>query len=182
VGTSPPPTLTPTPDKVQPSVSGGGWISSPAGAYAGDPTVSGKASFGFVVRADKGASGPTGSLDFHLKGTKLHLHAARFESFEVQGGKATLQGVGTLKITAAKGDHDDSQGRKDKEKKQSCGFLVTIVDGQLGGDRGPDLFRIKIWDLDGANPIVYDSQIGDADAADPTTQLDGGSIVIHTGE
>ena len=60
--------------------------------------------------------------------------------------------------------------------------MVTIVDGQIGGDGRGDLFRIKIWDLDGANTTLYDSQMGDADSADPTIQLDGGSIVIHTGE
>ena len=36
-------------------VTGGGWIGSPAGAYAADPSVTGKATFGFVSKYQKGA-------------------------------------------------------------------------------------------------------------------------------
>jgi len=183
VGTPPPPpTSTPTPDEVRPSVSGGGWISSPAGAYGADPALDGKANFGFVVKAKQGPGSPTGSLEFHLNAARLHLHAASFESLEVPGGRATFHGTGTLKIAAAKGDFDDERGGKDKEDKQGCGFLVTVIDGQFGDDGGPDLFRIKIWDLADANTILYDSQIGDADSADPAIPLQGGSIVIHSGD
>lgn len=183
VGTPPPPpSVTPTPEKVRASVSGGGWISSPAGAYRADPALDGKANFGFAVKAREGPGNLTGSLEFHLNAAKLHLHAASFESLEIQGGRAMFHGRGTLKIAAAKGDLDDERGAKDKEDKQGCGFLVTVIDGRFGDGEGPDLFRIKIWDLDSANTIVYDSQVGDLDSADPTTRLEGGSIVIHGGD
>ena len=182
VGTpSPPPSLAPTPEKVRASVSGGGWIFSPVGAYGADPALDGKATLGFVVRSKEGPGNLTGSLEFHLNAAKLHLHAASFELLEIQGGRATFHGTGTLKIAAAKGDLDE-RGGKDKEDKQGCGFLVTIVDGQFGDGEGPDLFRIKIWDLDSANTILYDSQVCDLDSADPTTRLEGGSIAIHSGD
>src|SRR5204863_4620252 len=35
-------------------VTGGGWITSPAGAYVTDPTLTGKANFGFVSKYEKG--------------------------------------------------------------------------------------------------------------------------------
>jgi hypothetical protein len=163
------------PGKPRPSVTGGGWISSPAGAYATDPVLGGKASFGFVVKGKKGASTPSGNLEFHLNAAKLRFHAAGYESLELEGGRATFQGVGTLKISGLRGDVDENSDR-------GFGFLVTVVDGQLGSAGSPDLFRIKIWDLDDDNAVVYDSQMGDADDADPTIELGGGSIVIHAGE
>jgi hypothetical protein len=42
-----------------------------------------------------------------------------------------------------------------------------------------DRFRIKIWDKDNGDAIVYDNQMDAADDADPTTVIGGGSIVIH---
>ena len=183
VGTPPPPpSLAPTPEKARASVSGGGWIFSPVGGYGADPALEGKANFGFVVRPKEDPGNLTGSLEFHLNTARLHLHAASIESFEIEGGRATFHGTGTLKIAAAKGDLDDERGGKDKEDKQGCGFLVTIIDGQFGDGEGPDLFRIKIWDLDSANTLLYDSQVGDADSADPTIRLEGGSIAIHSGD
>ena len=44
-----------------------------------------------------------------------------------------------------------------------------------------DKFRIKIWDKDDGDAVVYDNQIGDADDADLTTAIGGGSIKIHKG-
>ena len=42
-----------------------------------------------------------------------------------------------------------------------------------------DKFRIKIWDKNNGDAIVYDNEIGGLDDADPTTVIGGGSIVIH---
>src|SRR6185503_12077179 len=41
-------------------VTGGGWINSPAGAYASNPSLTGKGNFGFVSKYEKGATIPTG--------------------------------------------------------------------------------------------------------------------------
>ena len=41
-------------------VTGGGWVWSPVGAYAADPTQAGKASFGFFSKCKKGGNVPTG--------------------------------------------------------------------------------------------------------------------------
>jgi len=57
-------------------------------------------------------------------------------------------------------------------------FIVTVIDGNLPGGDGVDKFRIKIWDkVTGA--IVYDTQPGASDAANPTTAIGpGGDISI----
>ena len=57
---------------------------------------------------------------------------------------------------------------------------ITAFDGQINGGGGVDKFRIKIWDKDNNDAVVYDNQLGVNDNSDPTTVVnDGGSIVIH---
>ena len=58
------------------------------------------------------------------------------------------------------------------------GFMIFAIDENLIPSTDDDLFRIKIWDIN-SNLVVYDNQVGADDAADPTTSLGGGSIVIH---
>ena len=48
-----------------------------------------------------------------------------------------------------------------------------------------DLFRIKIWDVEDGDAVVYDNQVACsevADDAEPCTEIGGGSIVIHKGQ
>ena len=58
--------------------------------------------------------------------------------------------------------------------------MITAIDGQVIGGGGVDKFRIKIWyeDADGEH-IVYDNQLGASIYDEPTTAIEGGSIVIH---
>ena len=46
-------------------------------------------------------------------------------------------------------------------------------------DANVDLLRIKIWDRD-TDTVIYDSLLGAAEDADPTTEIGGGNIVIHS--
>jgi len=48
-------------------VTGGGWIDSPEGAYAPDPSLTGKANFGFNAKYKKGANEPIGNTEFQLR-------------------------------------------------------------------------------------------------------------------
>ena len=48
-------------------VTGGGWIDSPLDAYLYDPSLTGKATFGFVSKYLKGANAPTGQTEFQFK-------------------------------------------------------------------------------------------------------------------
>lgn len=141
-------------------VTGGGWINSPAGAYPADPTLTGKATFGFVSKYLKGASLPTGSTEFQFKAGDLNFHSSSYQWLVVAGAKAQYKGIGT--INGASG----------------FGFLLTAIDGQLNGGGGVDKFRIKIWTTS-TGEIVYDNQSGSGDDAAPTTAIAGGSIVIH---
>jgi hypothetical protein len=141
-------------------VTGGGWINSPAGAYVADPTLTGKANFGFVSKYQNGASTPTGNTEFHFKAGNLKFNSTAYEWMVIAGAKAQYKGSG--KINGA-GDYR---------------FMLTVIDGQQPGGGGTDKFRIRIWNNAGGG-LVYDNQMNAPDSADPTTVLGGGSIVIH---
>lgn len=136
-------------------VTGGGWIQSPAGAYAADPSAEGRANFGFVSKYKKGATEPEGSTEFQFKAGNLNFHSDSYQWLVVAGTKATYKGTGTVN---GAGDYS---------------FMLTATDAS------PDRFRIKIWETVGG-AIVYDNQMGSGDTANPTTALAGGQVVIHT--
>jgi PKD repeat protein len=142
-------------------VTGGGWINSPAGAYVADPALTGKANFGFVAKYKMGANVPDGNTEFQFKAGDLNFHSSSYQWLVVAGKKAQFKGEGTI----------NGAGH--------YGFMLTAIDGQISGGDGVDKFRIKIWDMDNSDAIVYDNQMAGGDGDDPTTVLGGGSIVIH---
>jgi hypothetical protein len=142
-------------------VTGGGWINSPAGAYAPNPALTGKATFGFVSKYQKGATVPTGQTEFQFQVANLNFHSTSYQWLVVAGPHAQYKGSGTIN---GSGDY---------------GFLLTARDGQANGGGGVDKFRIKIWDKTNNGGLVYDNQMNDPDDAEATTALGGGSIVIH---
>jgi Domain of unknown function (DUF5011)/PKD domain len=141
-------------------VTGGGWIDSPAGAYAPSPLLTGKATFGFVSKYEKGATVPTGDTQFNFHAADLDFHSTSYDWLVISGAKARYQGSGMINGTGA------------------YGFLLIAIDGQVNGGGGADKFRIKIWNKNKGD-VVYDNQLNSPDDADPTTTLGGGSIVIH---
>jgi PKD repeat protein len=141
-------------------VTGGGWISSPAGAYAAEPTFIGKASFGFVAKYKPGASTPSGNTEFQFKAGDLSFRSTSYEWLVVAAAHAKYKGEGTI----------NGGG--------SYGFMLTAVDGDRKGAGEPDELRIKIWDLS-SGAVVYDNEMSDADDSPSGTALGGGSIVIH---
>ena len=60
--------------------------------------------------------------------------------------------------------------------------MVSAIDEKLTPSTDVDLFRIKIWDKDNGDAVVYDNQRGADEDADPTTAIQGGNIVIHKGK
>jgi hypothetical protein len=78
----------------------------------------------------------------------------------IAGARAQFKGTGTINGSG------------------NYGFILTAIDGQVNGGRGTDKFRIKIWDKE-TGTIIYDNQMGENDTGDLTTELSGGSIVIH---
>jgi len=142
-------------------VTGGGWINSPTGAYTADPSLTGKANFGFVSKYKKGATVPTGKTEFQFKAGDLNFHSDSYEWLVIAHHKAMYKGTGTINGTG------------------NYGFMLSATDGQIIGGGGVDKFRIKIWERANDDNIIYDNQMGDGDDADPTTEIGGGQIVIH---
>lgn len=137
-------------------VTGGGWINSPAGAYAANPSLTGKANFGFVSKYQKGATTPTGRTEFQFTAGSFNFHSDLYHWLVVSGARAQYKGTGT--VNGAPG----------------YSFLLTAVDGT------PDRFRIKVWSAGG---VVYDNGLGGSDdltaTGTTTSVLGGGSIIIH---
>lgn len=136
-------------------VTGGGWIDSPAGAYATDPNLTGKATFGFVSKYQKGKSTPTGQTEFVFNAANLNFHSSAYEWLIVNqaGTNAQFKGSGTINGAG------------------NYSFMLWAGDGDK--DTNPstlDTFRIKIWDT-ATNQVVYDNQ---ADTA-----ISGGNIIVH---
>lgn len=145
-------------------VTGGGWINSPAGAYKADMTLSGKANFGFVAKYKKGSNIPIGNTEFQFQLGNLNFNSSSYEAARlvIAGAKANYKGLGTINGAG------------------NYGFLVSAIDGQITGGGGIDKFRIKIWDRDNENAVVYDNNIvNTAEDEDPATAIGGGSIMIH---
>jgi len=99
-----------------------------------------------------------GQTSFRFQVADLDFRSSSYEWLVVAGAKVQYKGTGTINGTG------------------TYGFLLTAIDGDINGGRGVDKFRIKIWN---AGDMVYDNQMNAADDADPTTDLSGGSIVIH---
>lgn len=113
-------------------VTGGGWVTSPTGAWADQPSHTGKATFGFVVRYDKTGT-VRGSLEVQLhKG--LNLHATAFEYLLINDGVAIFEGTG--KVNGESG----------------YSFEVVATDQRIAGG-SQDLFWLTI---EGPGGLVYD--------------------------
>ena len=97
----------------------------------------------------------------HTKTTSdLNFKSTAYEWLVIAGARAQFKGSGTMN---GAGDY---------------GFLLTAIDGQVGGGGGLDRFRIKIWNKQGGG-VIYDNQAGKSDTGDDATEMGGGSIIIH---
>jgi hypothetical protein len=142
-------------------VTGGGWIPSPAGAYAANPSLTGKATFGLNAKYQSGSTLPTGNTEFQFPAANLNFHATGYDWLVITTtNQAQYQGSGTINGAG------------------NYGFLVTAQDN--GGGSTPDDLRLKIWDKNNNNnAVVYDTQPGAVTTAPPTTALGGGRIQVH---
>ncbi len=142
-------------------VTGGGWIMSQPGSYRPEVSLTGKAHFGFESKYQRGANIPTGNTEFKFQAGSMNFKSISYEWLVVAGSKAQYKGVGTINGSG------------------NYGFMLTAVDGNLKTPASADLFRIKIWDKNNGDGVVYDNQHGASDNDAPSTQIGGGSIVIH---
>jgi hypothetical protein len=143
-------------------VTGGGWIDSPSGAYVAEPTLTGKAHFGFVSKYKNGQSTPSGQTQFQFKAADLNFHSSSYDWLVIAIHKAMYKGEGTVNGAG------------------NYGFQVSAIDAALTPSTAVDLFRIRIWDKNDGDALVYDSDVGeDDDNVDPPTAIGGGKIKIH---
>jgi hypothetical protein len=139
-------------------VTGGGWINSPTGAYTANPSLAGKATFGFESKYQHGAEVPTGNTQFQFRVADLNFKSTSYDWLVVGGNRAKYKGSGTINGAG------------------NYGFVLSAIDGDFPGGDNVDRFRIKIT---GPGGIVYDNQIGGGDDDNPSMAVGGGSIVIH---
>ncbi|MBN2329063.1 MAG: PKD domain-containing protein [Candidatus Omnitrophica bacterium] len=143
-------------------VTGGGWINSPLKAYKADLGLFGKANFGFVAKYKKGADIPDGNTEFQFKAGDLNFHSSSYDWLVVAGAKAVFKGIGTINGEGA------------------YKFMLTAIDSDINTEDEFDIdrFRIRIWEEDesGDEIVIYDNKTDGQE----TTELGGGSIVIHT--
>jgi hypothetical protein len=128
------------------------------GAYAADPTLIGKASFGIVAKYKKGAEVPDGNTEFQFHAGELNFHSSSYEWLVVTGGDtAKFKGVGTIN---GEGEYK---------------FQIWADDGD------PDTFRIKIWTEDefGVETVEYDNGF-EGSEYENGQPINAGSIVVHT--
>lgn len=145
-------------------VTGGGWIDSPQGACQFESCTNdttGKATFGFVSKYKKGANVPIGQTQFQFKAGDLNFHSDVYDWLVVAGPHAKFKGTGTINGSG------------------NYGFMVTATDSDVNGGGDTDGFRIKLWDKDNDDVVVYDNKMDAPEDSDDTTDLGGGSIVIH---
>ncbi len=142
-------------------VTGAGWIESPEGAYVPDPSLTGKAIFGFVSKYLQGATTPSGNTKFKFRIADLNFKSTIYDWMVIAGARAKYKGTGTINDVG------------------NYGFMLSAIDGDINGGGGDDKFRIKIWDKDNGDVVVYDNQSEASDDADATTLLGAGNIKIH---
>ena len=132
---------------------------SPVGAYSADPTLTGKASFGFVSKYQKGAAKPSGETEFQFKAGTLNFSSASYDWLVISGPMAQYKGVGTINGQAG------------------YSFLLTARDGRQSGGGGVDGFRIKITNISNGT-VVYDNivSLNDDNLSANVQLLGGGSI------
>ena len=123
-------------------VTGGGWIIAPTGSctgagttYSCSPSLTGKATFGFVSKYKKGANVPEGNTEFQFHAAGLNFKSTAYEWLVVAGSKAQFKGSGTIN---GAGNYT---------------FQLFANDNTPGTDE----FRIKIWETV-SGTMIFDNK------------------------
>ena len=135
------------------SFAGGRSFDNPSGA---SPNTTGKVTFGVSAKYNN-SNVLTGSAKMDFKVANFDFASTSLSSLATSNGRAYLKGNGTL------------------NGNSGYTFLATGIDGSVAG--GSDLIRFQIKDSSGN--VVYDSQPGAGDTADPTTIDATGNIRVH---
>ncbi|MER2996876.1 PQQ-binding-like beta-propeller repeat protein [Pontibacter populi] len=146
------------------SVTGGGQLLSLQTAF---PWMNQQlnAQFSFNVKYNQNRNTtPQGQTQLNLRDQGV-FRSNTIDWLVVRGNQALWQGTGTL----------NGQG--------NYGFVASVWDGRgTGADDAADELRIRIWDKNAGNAIVYDNfeTAGDIyDMTNPTSRIVRGQIIIH---
>lgn len=132
--------------------SGARLFMSPVGAYTQDQSLTGQVQF--AVSARNPGQSPEGRVSMSFKAANLLFESISFSSLVVANNKGTLRGTGTINDLG------------------NYTILVTGLDGT--GGNGKIRFQIK----DQAGNVLYDTQPGVSDIANPTTPVTG-AVIVH---
>ena len=143
-------------------VTGSGWINSPKGAYYYDNNLNGKANFSFVSKYVANNNQSPDGQEFHfLFGDFIfssNSYQMKVSNDEV---KAALKGKGTI---------NNSGNYK---------FLVNIIDSENLQYTDVDKIRIRIWDVDNGNAVLYDNyMMVDKSKNNESTLVYDGNIML----
>ncbi|MBI3385538.1 hypothetical protein HY031_00470, partial [Candidatus Gottesmanbacteria bacterium] len=119
--------------------------------------ATGEVKFGVSAKYAVDNTTPSGQSKLRFKAGSLDFSATSFQWLVVSGAEATLKGTGTVNSTG------------------TYAFLFSGIDGSQTG--GQNLMRFQI--MDSSNTVIYDTQLGAPDTADPITPLTSGSIKVH---
>lgn len=151
------------------TLTGGGWIASPPGAFPADPALTGALIFNFIVRYEAGSTAPTGHADFRFQAGAVDFRSTALHWLVITGSQARVEGTGTINGTG------------------SFTFALTAVDdgagassrrGRLGTTVTLKRVRLRITDRD-TGTLIYDNAVGDVAATGVGSVLGGGSIRVH---
>jgi len=140
-------------------LTGEGKYQSLAGWDTQNTGATGEVKLGISAQYQTGNTVPTGQSKINFKVGNLSFSGATFQWLVVNGSKATVLGSGTI---------------------NGIGNYTILLSGIDGSQtNGQSLVRVKITDNSNNNIVIYDTQTGAADTADPTTPLTQGSIKVH---
>lgn len=117
-------------------------------------TGNGQVQFGISAKYQNNVA--TGDISMNFNAGNIEFESTGITALVItNGNKATVTGNGTV------------------NGQSGYTFLVVGLDGGPGGD---DFVRFQI--KNGAT-VIYDSQPGAADTANPTTSVTAGQVIVH---
>ncbi|GDX52631.1 hypothetical protein LBMAG27_16780 [Bacteroidota bacterium] len=141
---------------------GGGNFTAPLGSLTSNSSLSGKVNMGSNCKPSN-SGGFQGNMEMNFQGGNIKFKSASPTSWDYLtiGGcyLAAFKGWGTVNGT---GNYGILVVQSDKDRNPSCANKV----------------RIKIWNKNAGNAVIFDTQPGDAENALPTTTVQG-AIQVH---
>ena len=134
-------------------VTGGGWIWSPCWSLCSESCSVRQGKFWFCSKYEKGKTVPTGNTEFQFQTGNLNFKSTDNEWLVISGiNKAQFRGTGTIN---GSGEYD---------------FILTAIDGDGGGEKKPDAFRIRIVDRS-VGGVIYDNKMNSPETGEDATVL-----------